>query len=209
MTQLDAGISGGKAPLHWLALRCSIQRLRCAACRCPLSDEPNIAVQHAELAFSDVRHAVFRRIHPACPARALAGSKVWYRAPVCVQVVHQQRDPLRLRIVFFHQPAHPFRRSAPHGSAHRRRQWSPVPPRARTRRRTPPNRQLLRSPLHFPFSIPHTKAASFSCRHTSTLAPSHWHTRRRYAIRSTIHHARTRNVVLTDHQARLVCQQSD
>ena len=31
------------------------------------------------------------------------------RSNVRAQVVHHQRGPLRLRIVFFHQPAHPFR----------------------------------------------------------------------------------------------------
>ena len=44
-------------------------------------------------------------------ARALAGLKglVQRRSSVRAQVVHHQRGPLRLRIVFFHQPAHPFR----------------------------------------------------------------------------------------------------
>ena len=93
MTQLDAGISGGKAPLHWLAGPIALfhpgayfvaQRVDV---RYPTSQ--TLPCQHAELAFSDVQPtAVFRRIHElqlGRNARALAGSKVLYSdAPVCV-----------------------------------------------------------------------------------------------------------------------------
>ena len=50
---------------------------------------------------------------PACPATRVpfpAQRSCTKRCPgVRTQVVHHQRDPLRLRIVLFHQPAHPFR----------------------------------------------------------------------------------------------------
>ena len=119
MTQLDAGISGGKAPLHWLAGPIALfhpgayfvaQRVDV---RYPTSQ--TLPCQHAELAFSDVQPtAVFRRIHELQLVQQRARPRwlkglVQRRPGVRTQVVHQQRDPLRLRIVFFHQPAHPFR----------------------------------------------------------------------------------------------------
>ena len=73
-----------------------------------------LSCQHAELTLSDVQPtAVIRRIHELQlveqGARLLWFEGLVQRRPgVRTEVVHHHCDPLRLWIVFFNQPAHPF-----------------------------------------------------------------------------------------------------
>ena len=116
--QFDPCISGGKAPVHHLARPVALfapgADLRAQRLKVGYPSVQALPGQHAELQLGHVQPtAVLRRVHQLqlVQQRARLGWRealVQRRTAMRAQVVQDQRDPLRLWKIVFHQAAHAF-----------------------------------------------------------------------------------------------------